>query len=1071
MTKKIYIILLLCLLCSSRGFGNAAGGVSVNVCGEGDSLMRVTFVMPPLTFRTDGGFLICDGGEGMNLHGGLPGWPALPTASTVVRLPKGSTLGVAEARWSAEEELSLPRHGFPLAPVTRAWAKDSLRPPYEPDGKVYGDDRFFRGGDAIEVENLGALGRWQLFRLTVRPVAYNAVRHSLRKCDTLHAVLTAHAATAMPPVDDRTGLLVVSRPEFRDGLQPFVRWKRQEGYAVDELYVSTHKRDTVKEAMRRWFDGSDALRSAPEYVLLVGDVAQLQAFLGETSLDGVSHVTDLYYGDFTGDYLPEAMVGRWPVNDTAELRNVVEKTLRYERFAGLDTLQLKRLMLVAGDEASSPAPLTTNGQVNYLKREVALAHPDVDTVCYYNPESGNRIDDVVADIGRGMSLLNYTAHCTVGGWTSPPMSIGKVEQAEATQPSVYVNNCCKSNAFDGTGFGEQLLRLPVGGAVGVVGATNSTLWYEDYYWAVGPKWPVAAEAAFDSAACGAFDGLMGRGQKISTLGELLTAGNMAVMSFGSGYTKFYWEIYCLLGDPTLRPYIGTQQAATLALADAAHNGESSLALVGTPGAMATAMQGDSLIGWCRIGSDGRGTMTLTRTLDSLPLILTASGAGLRPCTAAMRVEMDVPDGVALRDVVVDESAVVCRVENIGRQTTDSLRVALFQTAADSALGALIAAQAVEVAPLAAGADTTIRMELRLERVGQRPLWQAHLCVWRDSLECPLTLRHGLGTVYPTVQLRLANGDGSRLRTLLPGAEYRIEAFVDGPEANLVLEAECQGVRSETTDSLLQFTTGDSLCSLRIAATLSMEGWSERKEYWIEPDIRMESFEHGMDSRPWWNGSLVGWQIDSTEYHSGSHSLRSDAVGDGQSAQICLDVELPADGEISFWVKTSTEEMHDRFVFTVDRRSQIPQAWGVTDWQQRRYTIEAGRHSLCWTYAKDGSNSVGSDCVWIDDIRFPVVYWDSAYAWACAGETLALTEPEKADVVFSVYPNPAIGAVTIEGPGGTRADIRDAMGRRVASLPLHGTTTWNTEALPAGVYFVTAIGDGRTYIKKLILLKH
>ena len=34
--------------------------------------------------------------------------------------------------------------------------------------------------------------------------------------------------------------LIVSRPQFREGLQSFVQWKRQEGFDVVELYVDTN---------------------------------------------------------------------------------------------------------------------------------------------------------------------------------------------------------------------------------------------------------------------------------------------------------------------------------------------------------------------------------------------------------------------------------------------------------------------------------------------------------------------------------------------------------------------------------------------------------------------------------------------------------------------------------------------------------------------------------------------------------------------------------------------------------------------------------------------------------------
>ena len=97
----------------------------------------------------------------------------------------------------------------------------------------------------------------------------------------------------IPSRGDRR-ILIVSRPEFEAGLQPFVQWKQREGYAVEELYVETHRRDSIKEMMRPYFQNDNPLTPAPDYVLLVGDAPQIQSFIGETTLEGESHTTDLY---------------------------------------------------------------------------------------------------------------------------------------------------------------------------------------------------------------------------------------------------------------------------------------------------------------------------------------------------------------------------------------------------------------------------------------------------------------------------------------------------------------------------------------------------------------------------------------------------------------------------------------------------------------------------------------------------------------------------------------------------------------------------------------------------------
>ena len=1068
-----YITLAVCLLCAGVCVAQTGAKPPLTLEVQGDSLLLVSFSMPRLSFFDSEGFLHFDPAMGMNLEGAAPGQPALPSLSTLVRLPKGSTLSIGTLRSSQELELEIAPDVPPFAPVTRPWAKDSERPPYEPDAKTYAADAYVRNGALLEVDDLGVMGRWQIFRLTVRPVAYNPVRGRLSQHNALRATLKMHKANV---ADGGHTLLVVSRPEFSEGLQPFLRWKRQEGYDVKELYVETNLRDSIKAAMRPFFDNASPFAPAPDYILLVGDAAQMQAFVGESTLEGEGHTTDLYYADFSGNYLPEAMLGRWPVNDTAELRIVVEKTLRYEQFSNIDTAQLERLLLVAGEESAGQALLTTNSQVAYVSREAKLAHPSLDTVTYHNPQSGALLDSIKADIGRGASLLNYTAHCTVGGWSSPSLSIGRVEEAAGNQPMVYVNNCCKSNSFSGTGFGEQLLRLPVGGAVGVIGATNSTLWHEDYYWAVGPKWPISPDNPYDPLTRGAFDALVGSQPSAHTLGELLSAGNLAVTAFGSGYDRFYWEVYCILGDPTLRPYIGTPSRTMLSLNGSAFNGQSTLRVSGTPGATVTALQGDSLLGVAVIDPSGQATMQLRRTLDTIPLLLTASGAALRPTVDTIVVERTMDHGATLRAVSLADSAVTFLVENIGSQPMDSLYVMLMQTDVDSASGAWIAPASDTLCALLPGERRAASLPIRVGAIGGQPLWQGHLVLAarNHGVLCQLEVGREVPTAYPVVSFRLLGTNGYAARRLNPGRSYRLEAIVDGTCDSLSLSVESlpTGERYTTDSTSLPFTLGDSLCAVRVTATAFLGHWQGVSEAWLEPGDRIDNLEQGLALHPWQTDGRVPWTLDSSVSHSGSYSLRSGAIDHGQTTQVCIEVDLLHFDSVSYWVKTSCEAEHDKMTFYLDGNGLIPQAWGTGDWRKRTHELAAGHHTLCWRYSKDATRSEGEDCVWIDDIQLPLATWAEVHAWECLKATVGIEAPSEAEPL-RLSPNPASVEAIVSGERGMRLHVTDALGRTVAVLALDGTPQrLDLAHWPAGIYFATATSDDGSLAatKKLIVIK-
>ena len=328
----------------------------------------------------------------------------------------------------------------------------------------------------------------------------------VRPADRMPASFTKQTKS-FPTLSDPTAgtYLVVTRPDLQEPLLPFIRWKKQQGYRVEVLCTTTNQRDSIRAQLTERYANATALLPAQRYVLIVGDVDRIQAFAGRHTPSGLTNrATDLYYGEYTGDYLPEAYVGRLSVSDSAELAAVVTKIITYEQ--GLWVTTAQQLMFAAGSEDRSPAPTTTNGQVNYLA-QLASCSPELDTVCFRSPTSANQTDSILQALSQSNALVNYTAHCTANGWERPYITFNSIDTLDNPVPTLFVNNCCLSNAFDGTCFGERLLRRPTGGAIGVVGATNETLWNEDFYWAVGAKCPPTPIPEFDSTRLGAFDKL------------------------------------------------------------------------------------------------------------------------------------------------------------------------------------------------------------------------------------------------------------------------------------------------------------------------------------------------------------------------------------------------------------------------------------------------------------------------------------------------------------------------------------------------------------------------------------
>lgn len=987
-----------------------------------------------LQINIDG--LYCDGTE--------EGKPALPTESRLLVLPRGASIQNVE--WTTGELYTTSVGQIVLTPTRRATVKDEEPMPTVQDKAFYATDTLYRPGNVVDVSFIGTIGKQDIYRVTVAPFAYNPSRALLQWYGTVSVRLSVSipgAASSSAPIPDR--YLIVSRPEFAEALQPFVQWKRQEGYEVEELYVNVSQRDSVKALMQPYF----TTNTTPRYVLLVGDVAHIQSFIGYSRPSGLnSHVTDLPYCNYDGGYLPASALGRWPVADTAELRHVVEKTLAYERCQLLDTAILQRVLLVAGKESSSVAPTTTNGQVNYVGNEIANMHPSIDTICYYNPSSNDQVADILSRIRQGAAFLNYTAHCSAAGWTRPRVDYTAIDTLGPHYPMVYINNCCKSNDFSSSCFGSELLIMPQGGAVGVIGATNSTLWNEDYYWSVGPKYPFSLTPTYDSSRLGAFDQWLGRNHRAETLGEILLTGNLAVSAFGSPHDRFYWEIYCLFGDPSLRPYVGIPQVASLGEYTSIVAGTTSVMHTGdTPGATISVVQDDVMLGSAVVSDDGTATIHLSQSVDTGTVLLTASGYMLYPSVDTLVVSQP-GRGLGLHDITASDSIISFTLANYGSDTLYGVSVALLP---DSSLtDYTITSTPLTVDTLSPHQRLPLTIACSVDAVGQSPWWQARLTASADSLTTSVMVMSFSSAVMPVLSIDIHDANGNVADSIDLAYDYVAVPSVVGTYDSLAINVE---------------PLPDTVGHLHVSADIYYGNWSQSYDYYLVEGESFDGFEQGHDCYPWEFGGTLPWYIDSTTSHSGRQSLRSGRIDYRQTSDLVLRLLLPHADSISFWTLISSEPEYDLLYFYIDGSKKL-ERWGDGSWKRASFPLSAGEHTLRWRYVKDESTSQWSDCAWLDDVHLPMALWLQPYG--CPVSSLPPVSVSEADALYplALYPNPASGLVRIEGHF-AEGHLYDLYGRQLTTFTA-AQPLFSVVDLPAGVYIVELCDASTTTCLKLIV---
>lgn len=139
-------------------------------------------------------------------------------------------------------------------------------------------------------------------------------------------------------------------------------------------------------------------------------------------------------------------------------------------------------------------------------------------------------------------------------------------------------------------------------------------------------------------------------------------------------------------------------------------------------------------------------------------------------------------------------------------------------------------------------------------------------------------------------------------------------------------------------------------------------------------VRLQTLAEALDV-PLWDVTTdeeSGWTVDIDTADFGGSSARSGAIAaDGRST---MATSVSGSGTLKFRWKASCEDdpddtwNWDHLAFTADGviRANID---GETDWIEVALELEAGTHTLEWTYSKDVFGADGQDCGWVDAVSW------------------------------------------------------------------------------------------------------
>jgi hypothetical protein len=352
------------------------------------------------------------------------------------------------------------------------------------------------------------------------------------------------------------GFLIIAPDAFTSTLSPLVSLKESQGFSVTVAGLSTtgSSADSIKayiqSAYTNWL-------VPPTYVLLVGDVDNgsntMPAFIGASS----QTVTDLYYGTVDGaDWIPDVFVGRLPARSTAQLTTIINNLTAYNNLTGTEEWVKKAALLASNDsnywdfaEATQNYVIQNHTQpAGYTGTFPSSPQAGGDKLYAYTYNAGNT--NVVSAINDNRSLISYTGHGSRTSWGGPYYNQSNIRSISNTNTfSVVTSFACITGDFNlEESFGETWVLQPNKGAVAFIGSSSSSFW--------GPD-DIMERAMMDSLYSGT--------NSANIVGSFRFAGLMAVEESrpgtGTAQSRYYWESYNLLGDPSLGMVLGPKNVA------------------------------------------------------------------------------------------------------------------------------------------------------------------------------------------------------------------------------------------------------------------------------------------------------------------------------------------------------------------------------------------------------------------------------------------------------------------------------------------------------------------------------
>ena len=783
-------------------------------------------------------------------------------------------------------------------------------------------------------------------------------------------------------VEDEGEMLIVCHDKYMEAVQPLVDWKNISGRPTTIVAMSSTGSD-LKQYIQNYYNEHPEL----VYLLLVGEYADIPPY---TMSGGKS---DNYYGMLDGDdKYEEVIVGRLPVKSIGDAVNQVNKIIYYERDIDETATWLTNASGVAAREGEGHY-----GEIDYehmdFIRDTLLNYTYTSVSRYYADVNNPAAPAMIVEYSKGLGLINYCNHGSPTTWAVANFSTDDIHRLtnDNKLPIVWSVACENGQFSIDECFGEAWMRAvnqATGALTGAIGGMFSWIsqpWLPPMYGqdemnAILTEWREGYKHTLGGASCN---------------------GNIFMMDMDPFDGPRTHDTWLLFGDPSLmlRTDVPKTMNVNVSYQDLFIGMTALNVYAETDYGIATLSLGDGTIAASAPVKNGVANLIFDPLIKEETVKLVV--IGYNKITEIKEFKVKPADNAYVvyesHEFTDDNNKleygetvnVSVKVKNIGLQPTADVSLKLSTDSKYITIskdnGYIDAIKASEVISLEEVFTVNVmpnipnetKIEFVLTCTDGKDTW---ITTFQSVAYSPILSINDVATlsdriIQPgetgTLKITFSNVGGANANNILVET-FSSSTDIKFEKMTFVIDELTAG---ETSTVTADFTVAaDALVGsvYEILCSVNADYATSKETYPLKVGLLGDDFETGDFSENEWKIEGKGvWVIDSTNANSGQYCIKSDMVGSNEYAKLKLQIEVMADGPLTFFVKTSCEPNYDVLEFYVN--SLIVQKWsGEKPWTQYTYDMKKGVYALEWRYRKDTSGSEGEDRAYIDDIFFPPV---------------------------------------------------------------------------------------------------